>query len=505
MQTTHWEAPSIRPLEFNRLNKFGQRRAGPGMQEAVDGVAIAALVERFGSPLFVTSEERLRANVRRLRQAFVSRGVDPIHGWSYKTNYNAALCSLLHQEGSWAEVVSRFEYEKARRLGVPGERILFNGPHKPRAILERALADGAHLHVDHLDELATIEAIARQRRAPAAVALRLNFDTGFTEPWSRFGFNLESGEAREAIARIKASPHLRLIGLHNHIGTFICDPRAYAAQVETLCALMQELEADGETRLAYLDIGGGLPSRNALQRVYLPPEQAVPALEDYAEAICTAFLAGTAYRGERGEQRPRLILETGRAVIDDAQVLIASVVGRKPLPDGTPAVILDAGVNLLFTAFWYNHQVRLAAPARGEPRATTLFGPLCMNIDVVRASVQLPPLAPGDRLVISPVGAYNNTQWLQFIEYRPAVVMVHQDREVSVIRRAEDLDDICAPERLPERLRCGWPLESDPDRSDQDERRQDHSGQIVHPAPAPARSDPARLRPVARSTRRSAC
>jgi diaminopimelate decarboxylase len=245
---------------------------------------VATLVERYGSPLFVTSEQRLRGNVRRLQQAFSSRGVKAIHGWSYKTNYNGAVCNVLHQEGSWAEVVSRFEYEKARRLGVPGERILFNGPNKPRAILERAIAEGAHLHVDHLDELTTIEDIARRRGKPVPVALRVNFDTGFTEPWSRFGFNLESGQAREAIATVQSSPHLELVGLHSHIGTFILDPRAYAAQVRILCGLMKDVEADGRTRLEYLDIGGGFPSRNALQGIYLPPEQVVPDREEFAEA-----------------------------------------------------------------------------------------------------------------------------------------------------------------------------------------------------------------------------
>jgi diaminopimelate decarboxylase len=453
MNTNEWEAPRITPMEFNQLNKFGQRRVRAEAQEAIDAVPVATLLERFGSPLFVTSEQRLRENVRRLLEAFSSRGVEIIHGWSYKTNYNGAVCNVLHQEGSWAEVVSRFEYEKARRLGVPGNRILFNGPNKPRAILERAIAEGAHLHVDHLDELATIEDIARRRGVPAPVALRVTLDTGFSEPWSRFGFHLESGQAREAIARIQASPHLKLVGLHSHIGTFILDPRAYAAQVRTLCELMKEVEADCDTRLDYLDIGGGFPSRNALQGIYLPPEQVVPDREEYAEAICTAFLEGTAHRLERGEERPTLIVESGRAVVDDAQVLVTSVVGRKQLPGGGPAVILDAGINLLFTAFWYNHDVRVASPARGEPRETVLYGPMCMNIDVVRASVQLPPLLPGDPLVISPVGAYNNTQWMQFIEYRPAVVMIHPDRVVSVIRTAEDLESMCAHERMPAHLR----------------------------------------------------
>jgi len=452
VNTQPWEAPRITPMEFNQLNKFGRRRVRTEAQETIEGVPVATLIERFGSPLFVTSEQRLRENVRRLRQAFASRGVEAIHGWSYKTNYNGAVCSVLHQEGSWAEVVSRFEYEKARRLGVPGDRILFNGPNKPRAILERAIAEGAHLHVDHLDELATIEDIARRRGAPVPVAIRVSLDTGFSEPWSRFGFDLESGQARGAIARIKSSPHLELVGLHSHIGTFVLDPRAYAAQVGILCGLLKEVEADGRTRLDYLDIGGGLPSRNALHGIYLPPDQVVPDREEYAEAICKAFLEGTAHRLERGEERPLLVFESGRAVVDDAQVLLASVVGRKVLPSGCPAVVLDAGINVLFTALWYDHDVRVASPPRGEPRETVLYGPMCMNIDVVRASVQLPPLLPGDPLVISPVGAYNNTQWMQFIEYRPAVVMIHPDRTVSVIRTAEDIETMCAHERMPDHL-----------------------------------------------------
>ena len=451
MSTMNWEIPRIAPLELQSLNKFGQRRVRAEAQSEIDGVPVAALVERYGSPLYVTSERRLRANIRRIRQAFVSRYPKVIHGWSYKTNYNGAVCAILHQEGSWAEVVSRFEYEKARSLGVPGKHIIFNGPNKQRPVLERAIAEGAMIHIDHNDELELIEDIAKERGELVAVTLRLNFETGYTESWSRFGFNLESGAARAAIRRIKNSPHLSLNGLHCHIGTFILDPRAFAAEIHTLCGLAKEVEADG-TRLSYIDIGGGLPSKNALQGTYLPPEQAVPDIEEYAEAICSAFLEGTAYRVEAGEERPTLVFESGRAVIDDAQSLITSVVGRKETADGRPAAILDAGLNALFTALWYDHNVWLASPARGQPRDTVLYGPLCMNIDFVRRSVQLPPLAVGDHLVIAPVGAYNTTQSMQFIEYRPATVLIHGEREVSVIREAEDLAVVCGQERLPAHL-----------------------------------------------------
>ncbi|MBF0307123.1 MAG: alanine racemase [Alphaproteobacteria bacterium] len=447
-----WEPPFIQPHRHD-VSPFGRRGVDDDIQGAIAGVDIETLIDRWGSPLFVASEGRLRENVRRIREAFASRYPDVVHGWSYKTNYLGAICRILHQEGSWAEVVSAFEYEKARALGVPGPRILFNGPHKPRAILERASAEGARLHVDHLDELATIESIARDRGTVIPVTLRLNFDTGHTEPWSRFGFNIESGQAYEAAVRVKASPHLVLTGLHSHIGTFILEPRAYGEQVRRMAGFMAELEGEGHDAITSLDIGGGLPSRNALQGIYLPPEQAVPSIDSYAVAVCGALERAFADRPR--ERWPTLIFESGRAVVDDAVSLVASVVGTKRLPDGRRAVVLDAGVNSMLTALWYDHPVRLTRPVPGAPEETVLYGPLCMNIDVMRRQVRLPPLAVGDRLVFNPAGAYNNTQWMQFIEYRPAVALVGEDGGHSLIRAAETLEDVCRPERMPAHLQTG--------------------------------------------------
>lgn len=447
-----WEAPLFRPHGMGALNKFGHRVMRHDHADSYEGVPVAELVATYGSPVFVTSERQLRANVRRIRGAFARRWPDVVHGWSYKTNYTSAVCSILHQEGSWAEVVSRFEYEKARSLGVPGDRILFNGPNKSRAILSRAIAEGAHLHVDHFDELALIEQIARETGRVVPLTIRLNFETGFTEAWSRFGFNLETGQALEAVERIVRSPNLQLTGLHSHIGTFILDPRAHAAATRTLARFMRQIEESHGVVIESLDIGGGFPSKNALQGIYLPPDQAVPEIEDYADAVCTVLAEETAYRRDQGRPLPRLFIESGRAIVDDSQILLTSVVGTKPLPDGRRSAVLDAGVNLLFTGFWYDHAVRLTTPARGTAADTVLYGPLCMNIDVVRRSIQLPPLTPGDVLMVSPTGAYNNTQWMQFIEYRPAIVLVHEDGTHSVIRRAEDLSVMNAQDVMPRHL-----------------------------------------------------
>ena len=105
-----WVAPFLSPHSMGAFNKFGLR-ARQDYQDHIEGVAVEQLTQEFGSPLFVTSERQLRCNVRRLTEAFRQHYPDVVHGWSYKTNYTSAICNILHQEGSWAEVVSRFEYE----------------------------------------------------------------------------------------------------------------------------------------------------------------------------------------------------------------------------------------------------------------------------------------------------------------------------------------------------------------------------------------------------------
>ena len=103
-------------------------------------------------------------------------------------------------------------------------------------------------------------------------------------------------------------------------------------------------------------------------------------------------------------------------------------------------------MNTLFTAFWYNHQVKLTRPPVGPPQETVLYGPLCMNIDVVRDKCLLPNLHRGEQVVIHPVGAYNVTQSMQFIEMKPAVVLVSPKGEVKLIKRRETMEDMVAME-----------------------------------------------------------
>jgi len=439
-----YERPVLIRHEMGLMNKFSRARAMRPLTE-IDGVAIEDLVAQYGSPLFVFSEKTLVSRFRELRDSFSLRHPRVRIAWSYKTNYLDAICKVFHREGAWAEVVSEFEFEKALHLGVPSERIHFNGPYKTEATLERALGAGTLVHIDHFDELVLAERAAQRLGRVPKVALRLNLAAESVPAWTRFGFNLESGQALAAVKRLVSGGKLELTGLHCHLGTFIMDVEAYREEVRKLARFANQIRTELGISLSFLDIGGGFASHNTLKAQYLPGDQTAPSFARYAEAVREGF-EDLAYGPA---ELPTLVLETGRALVDDAGYLVSSVVANKRMPDGRRGVVIDAGVNILFTSFWYNHDVIPGQPYHGVPEPTVLFGPLCMNIDVVRDTLLFPPMQVGDRIVIRNVGAYNVTQWMQFITYRPAVVLVGKNGQHGLIRRREDLENVIGPEEVP--------------------------------------------------------
>jgi diaminopimelate decarboxylase len=444
-----YERPIIRRHEMGLMNKFGRAAAGMKPQTHVNGVSIDSLVAEHGSPLFVYSQKTLVERYRELRDAFVRRYPKVRIAWSYKTNYLDAICKTFHREGAFAEVVSPFEYDKAIHNGVSPEKIHWNGPYKPESALAQAIANQSIIHIDNLDEFGRIERVASQLRARPRVAIRVNMAIDGMVPWSRFGLNLESGQARELADRIAKGRTVDLVGLHCHIGTFILDPQAYGRAATNLANLANDLLADHGLKLQFIDLGGGFASRNTLREGYLTGEQTTPSFSRYADAIVDG-ISGLNYPQS---ELPTLVLETGRALVDEAGYLVSTVEATKRLPDGRQSLVLDAGVNLLFTSFWYKHDVVPAQPCGTTTEPTVMYGPLCMNIDEVRETQDFPALNVGDRVVFRNVGAYNNTQWLQFITLRPAVVMVGAEGKVARIRRAEQLSDFAGMESLPDWLR----------------------------------------------------
>jgi diaminopimelate decarboxylase len=448
MEKLKYERPIIKKMNTGFMNKFGTRSEFEPVTH-IESVPVKSLIGQYGSPLFVISEKQIRRNYQNATRIFKTRYPKIQFAWSYKTNYMNAVCQIFHQEGSWAEVVSGFEYQKALANGVPGNKIIFNGPDKSEEQLITAIQNNSLIHIDHYDELYTLIKLSEEHKFKPRVAIRVNMDTGIYPKWDRFGFNFENGQAWNAITRILNSENLDLVGLHCHIGTFMLSPSAYAIAANKLCELTWKIKESFNKVIQYIDLGGGFPSTNTLKGAYLPGSDTVPSIDQFADAITDVILG----YGFKQENLPLLILETGRALIDDAGFLLGTVLATKRLSDGRRATILDFGVNSLFTSFWYDHKVSPAQPMGQYSEEIVLYGPLCMNIDIIRESITMPLLEKGDHLVVHKVGAYNMTQWMQFITLRPNIVLIDNDNKTHVIRKAETLEYLQMFEQTPEHLK----------------------------------------------------
>ena len=429
----NYEKPTIKPLNIAIPSKslFGSCH---DTNYDIEGHPTEKLVQDFGSPLFVFSENKIRKNIKKAKQIFSTTYPDVQFAWSYKTNYLDKICNIMHQEGSWAEVVSGFEYEKAIRNGVAGGNIIFNGPNKSDHDLLIAAKNTSFIHIDNFEELERLNKICNENDIKANIAIRVNMKINDSQSWDRFGFNLENGEAINALSIIAKSTKLRLKGLHCHLGTFIQDATVYEKAAKKMSSLALETKNKFDIDIDYIDMGGGFASKNTLRGSFLES----PILSEYAESIANGLTECKLKNGNT----PKLILECGRYLIDDTCELLSSVIATRRSAEGRKQIIIDAGVNTLFTAFWYDHKISMASKHGQMTEDVTIYGPLCMNIDVIRQYVTLPILQKGMTLMIHNVGAYNITQSMQFINTRPAVILIKEDSTIECIRRKETINDI---------------------------------------------------------------
>jgi len=448
MEKKTFEKPIITKINAGIPDKFGMVNKIKAIKE-IDGVAVKDILKEFGSPVFVISEQTISSTYQNAYQAFSTRYPKVQFAWSYKTNYLDAICRTYHKLGSWAEVVSGFEYHKALSNGVAGNHIIFNGPDKSDEDLKLAIENKSLIHIDHFDELYSILKLADETENKPRVSIRVNMDAGIYPIWERFGFNFENGDAWNAINRLMLSEKVDFMGLHTHIGTYIMAAWAYGNAANKLCQLAVKIEKKFNHYIKYIDMGGGFASKNTLKGAYLPGSDTCPSFNDYAESITSAIISSEI----NPDHMPTLFLETGRALIDDAGYLLGSILANKRLTTGRASMVLDIGVNMLFTSFWYEHLVHPAEDTSQYTEDTTLYGPLCMNIDVIRESLPFPTMKKGQNVVISRIGAYNMTQWMQFINHRPPIIMIDHDGQTHLIRKRETNESITREEVIPEYLK----------------------------------------------------
>lgn len=405
---------------------------------AHDFDTLVALASEHGDAFYLVDTDRFRTNLRALQASFGAVYPRTRLAYSYKTNYLPLLCRVADEEGCLAEVVSGMEYAMARRVGIPGERIIFNGPAKSPGELEEALIDGALVNIDSLAEVESIEDIAaRHPGARLRLGLRCHLRLSDSHE-SRFG--MQGEELAGAHDRLRRISNVTVEGLHCHASS-VRDAASYAKRARTLVSYAGVFFGDHAP--VYLDLGGGFYGQ-------LPPEMRaqfegeVPSWDEVAQAV--GAVLNDAFQGAEGSV---LVLEPGAAVVADAVEFVCRVAATKRLDSRTVAVVTGSIHNIKARP----NRIRLPlavvrdpehAPLASTTGRTDVTGYTCLEADVLATDVE-GELQVGDFLVFSHVGAYTNVFKPPFIRPAPAMLVLGPESGgVAIARRAELLDDVLA-------------------------------------------------------------
>jgi len=375
--------------------------------------------------------ERFRANYLFMHRAFASIYPRFRIAYSYKTNYCPTVCRMVDDLGGTAEVVSEMEFELASRLGIDGERIIYNGPCKSADSIRACLSGGGIVNLDSLRDLDLVLGLAPASDGRIGrIGIRCNFPLGDGSP-SRFGIDVDSPLFADVITKLRSASGVRLSGLHCHfpdrdLGTF-------AGRCEGILAAMRSISGFVPD---FLNIGGGYysaipPSLRA--RIKGEP----PTYEDYARVIAGRF----AQEFPDGGHRPELIIEPGTALVADTFEFITRVIDVKTVRGRTVATTAGSIFNisptaritdLPLTVLRQSGSTSAAADAQFDIAGFTCIEGDCMSRGVTGA------VAPGDFLLYGNVGSYSLVMKPPFIQPNFAVLEQETDGGHRVIKRRED-------------------------------------------------------------------
>jgi diaminopimelate decarboxylase len=403
-----------------------------------EGVPLAELADRYGTPLYVYSEATLSRHFHVFDQAFAS--LPHLICFAVKANGNLALLNLLASRGAGADIVSGGELFRALKAGIPAERIVYSGVGKTEAEMDQALEAGILLfNIESLQELAVLDRRARALGRIAPIALRVNPDVDpNTHPYvstglktSKFGISFQS--ALDLYEQASRLANVQAIGVDCHIGSQLTELGPFQEAVSRLTELSQSLRQAGH-QIQYLDLGGGLGI------TYDAEEPPTPA--EYGEVICNQ-LAG---------QQLTLILEPGRNLVGNAGILLTRVLYTKEADDKR-FVVVDAGMNDLIRPSLYDafHAVVPVEDQGRDEQVVDVVGPICESGDFLARDRSLARLNPGELVAVMSAGAYGFTMASTYNSRPLAAEVLVAGESHQLVRQRGTFADLVRGEHIPER------------------------------------------------------
>ncbi len=440
-----WLAPKVWPRNTSR-NDDGV--------VSIAGVRLTDLAHEYGTPLFVIDEDDFRGRCQEMATAF--GGGANVH-YAAKAFLCSEIAQWIDQEGLSLDVCTGGELAVALHAGFPPERITLHGNNKSIAELTAAVKAGVgDVVLDSMTEIERLDAIAGEAGIVQDVLVRLTVGVeAHTHEFistahedQKFGLSVASGAAMAAIRRVFAADHLRLVGLHSHIGSQIFDVDGFELAAHRVIGLLRgivgEYGAEKTAQLSTVDLGGGLGIS------YLPPDDPPPVAELAAKLSAIIGNESAAV----GLPAPRLVVEPGRAIAGPGTITLYEVGTVKDVDVSATAkrryVSVDGGMsdNIRTALYDAQYDVRLVSRVSEAPAALArIVGKHCESGDIVVRDAWVPDdLRPGDLMGVAATGAYCYSLSSRYnMIGRPAVVAVRAGQARLILRR-ETVDDLLSLE-----------------------------------------------------------
>jgi diaminopimelate decarboxylase len=405
-----------------------------------EDVALATIAEAVGTPFYCYSSAAIEGSFEAFRSVFAGQNI--AISYAMKANSNQAVLTTLAHLGAGMDVVSEGELRRARKAGVPGERIIFSGVGKTLAEMNLGLDENIYcFNVESEPELEALSRVALSRGEVAPIAIRVNPDvnarthakiaTGKSE--NKFGVPIS--RARDVYAYARTLPGLNVHGVDMHIGSQITDLEPFDDAFGLLAEFVQALRADGH-RIDHVDLGGGLGIS------YRNDNNPPPSPEQYAKVVAkrTAALGC------------KVILEPGRLIVGNAGALVSSVIYLKK-GENKHFLIVDAAMNDLVRPTLYDAHHEILPVREPEPSAylmrSDVVGPVCESGDYLALDRDLPELAAGDLIVVMSAGAYGAVQAGTYNTRLLVPEVLVKGAEFSVVRPRPTYEEVIGLDTLP--------------------------------------------------------
>ncbi|WP_243296889.1 diaminopimelate decarboxylase [Bacillus litorisediminis] len=429
---------------------YGNQSVNEKGHLSVDGLDTIELAEKYGTPLYIYDVGLIRQKARDFQSAFKKLGISHQVAYASKAFSCIGMIQIVHEEGLSLDVVSGGELYTAIAAGFPPEKIHFHGNNKSDEELLMALEyEIGCIVVDNEYELSRLISLLNERQKKMSILIRVTpgieahthdyILTGQED--SKFGFDLQNGQAENAVRQALTCDYIELLGIHCHIGSQIFETTGFVLAARKIMEKLRDWKDSFGFEAKVLNLGGGFGIRYTKDDDPIPPSQYIyEMMKEVMDQV-----------REQGLSQPEIWIEPGRSIVGDAGITLYKIGSQKIVPEIRKYLAIDGGMSDNIRPALYEAKYEAALANRMNDETTevvSIAGKCCESGDMLIWDLPLPQANPGDYLAVFCTGAYGYSMANNYNRIpRPAVVFVENSEDQLVIEREtyEDLIKLDLP------------------------------------------------------------